>query len=99
MFQLPPPLREQGTSQAMWEQIVNEEMHQEEGADVFPTSRVNRDGGFRTELDVFPEPDDPWVNRPRRLPTAATVKTGFHRKFNQGDHAIEGHPKPYIFDE
>src|SRR5215510_12909797 len=94
-----PPLREQGAPQAVGEQVVNEKMHQEEGTDVFPTSRVDRDGGFSTELNVFPEPDDPRVNGPGRLTAAAAVKTGFHRKFDQGDHAIEGHPKTYIFDE
>ena len=88
-----PPLREQGTPQAAGEQVVNEEMHQEEGADVFPTARVDRDGGFRTELDVFPEPDDPRVNCPGRLTAAAAVQTGFHREFDQGDHAIEGVPQ------
>src|SRR5215470_6214623 len=96
---LPPPLWEQGAPQAVGEQVVNEEMHQEEDADVFPAARVDRDGGFRTELDVFPEPDDPRVNRPGRLTAAAAVKTGFHWKFDQGDHAIEGPPKPDIFDE
>src|SRR5215813_5319714 len=94
-----PPLREQGAPQAVGEQVVNEEMHQEEGADVLPAARVDRDGSFCTELDVFPEPDDPRVNRPGRLTAAAAVQTGFQRKFDQGDHAIEGHPKAYIFDE
>src|SRR5215468_10578436 len=94
-----PPLREQGAPQAVGEQVVNEEMHQEESADVFPTSRVDRDGGFRTELEVFPEPDEPRVDRPGRLTTTTAVKTGIQREFDQGDHAIEGRTKPYIFDE
>src|SRR5712691_2350145 len=94
-----PPLREQGAPQAVGEQVVNEEMHQAKDADVFPASRADRDSGFHTELEVFPEPDEPRVDRPGRLTAAAAVKTGIQRKFDQGDHTIEGRTKPYIFDE
>src|SRR2546426_10634170 len=83
----------------MGEQVVNEEMHQAKDTDVFPGTRIDRDSGFHTELEVFPEPDEPRIDRPGRLTAAAAVKTGIQREFDQGDHAIEGRTKPYIFDE
>src|SRR5438445_13367271 len=94
-----PPLREQGAPQAVGEQVIYKEMHQAKDADVFPGTRVDRDSGFHTELEVFPEPDESRVDRPGRLATAAAVKTGIQRQFDHGYHAIEGRTKPYIFDE
>src|SRR5438445_546172 len=83
----------------MGKQVVNEQMYQAEDTDVFPAPRVDRDGGFQAELEVFPEPDEPRIDRPGSLAATATIQTGFERQLDQGDHAIERGAQPYILDE
>src|SRR5262245_49652274 len=94
-----PLLGKERAPQAMGEQVINEEMHQAKDAHIFSTPRVDRDTGFHAELEVFPKPDQPRVDRAGRLATTAAIQTGLQSELNYGDHPIEGHPQSHIFDE
>src|SRR5262249_37131940 len=86
-------------SEAVGKQVVNEEMHQTEDADVFPAPRVDRNDGFQTELDIFPEPDEPRVDRAGGLATTAPIQTRVEGDCDQGNHAVERGAQPHVLDE
>ena len=71
-------------------------MHLPDDTDVLARLTVHGDLQLESELEVAAEPDDPRIDRARRLSGLQALCGRLHRELHDGDHAVEGGRQPDV---